>query len=130
MTVKELSQLYYLNREIEKEKNHLRELEAAATDGTTKITGMPHAAGLADKAALWSAIADARAVIEAKISLSVVEYNRLTRYIASVEDSFMRQVLTLRFVDGLSWRQVARGVGGGNTDDSVRKAVNRFLTDL
>lgn len=129
MTIKDLSQLYWLNREIEQEREHLQELEAAATNGTSKITGLPHAGAIADKAALWAAIADAQAVIEAKINLSVVEYNRLTRYIAAVDDSFMRQILTLRFVDGMSWRKVAKSVGGNNTEDGVRMAVNRFLSE-
>lgn len=127
MTVKDLSQLYWLNREIEREREHLRELEASATNGTTRITGLPHAGAMSDKTALWAAIADTRAVIEAKINLSVVEYNRLSRYIATVDDSLMRQILTLRFVEGMSWRQVARGVGGNNTEDGVRKAVKRFV---
>lgn len=45
MTKKELSQLYWLNREIEEEKRKLRELEAASTSGTAKITGLPHVSG-------------------------------------------------------------------------------------
>ena len=127
MTVKDLSQLYWLNREIEREREHLRELEASATNGTTRITGLPYAGAMSDKTALWAAIADTRAAIEAKINLSVVEYNKLSRYIATVDDSLMRQILTLRFVEGMSWRKVARSIGGGNTEDSVKQACSRFL---
>ena len=98
MTIKELSQLYHLNREIEQEKIRLQELTAAATDTSAKISGLPHVGGLSDKTAIAVQIADSRAVIEAKIALSVVEYNRLNRYINSVEDSLTRQILSLRFV--------------------------------
>ena len=49
MTLKELSQLYYLNREIEDLKNKISELEEKATDTSVKITGMPHGAGAGDK---------------------------------------------------------------------------------
>ena len=77
MTIKELSQLYWLNREIVQEKFHLYELEASATNGTARITGLPHIGNVSDKTALWAAIADTRAIIQAKINLSVVEYNRL-----------------------------------------------------
>ena len=45
MTKRELSQLYWLNREIEEDKRKLTELEAAAEGGTAKITGMPHVSG-------------------------------------------------------------------------------------
>ena len=102
MTKKELSQLYYLNHEIEQERRRLRELEAAATSVSPKITGLPHINKISDKTAIAAQIADCRAVIEAKLKLSVVEYNRLNRFIASVDDSLMRQILSLRYLHGFS----------------------------
>ena len=127
MTVKELSQLYHLNKEIEAELERLRELEEAATSTTPKITGLPHVAGIADKTAIAAQIADARDVIEAKNKLAVVEYNRLLRYIARVDDSLVRQVLSLRFVSGLSWAEVARRIGGNNTEAGVKMACYRYI---
>lgn len=128
MTIKELSQLYYLNREIEEEQSKLAELRTAATSTTARITGLPSIGSISDKTAIAAAIADAETIIRAKMELAVVEYNRLNRYIASIPDSFMRQIVRLRFVDGLTWRQVAQNIGGNNTEDGVRKAVNRFLS--
>lgn len=130
MTKKELSQLYWLNREIEKEKERLAELEAAATNTSAKISGLPHVSGISDKTAIAAQIADCKAIIEAKINLSVVEYNKLNRYIASVDDSYIRQILRMRYIFGLSWTQVAHQIGGGNTADGVRMAHNRFLSSL
>ena len=127
MTAKELSQLFYLNREIEQDKMRLAELEAAATSTTAKITGLPFVSAIADKTAIAAEIADIQAEIEAKNRLCIIEYNRLMRYIASVDDSLIRQILSLRFVNGFSWRQVAMSIGGGNTEDGVRMACNRFL---
>lgn len=127
MTKKELSQLYYLNREIEQEKQRLRELEAAATSITPRITGLPHLSGKSDKTAIAAEIADCKAVIEAKINLSIVEYNRLNRYIAGINDSLIRQILSYRYVNGLTWAAVAHCIGGNNTADSVRKLLDRFL---
>lgn len=128
MTKRELSQLYWLNREIEEDKRKLSELETAAEGGTAKITGMPHVGGngrsLENYAVL---IAEQRELIEMKIRQTIILYNRLNRYIATVPDSFMRQILTLRYVNGLSWLQVANHIGGGNTPDSVRMAHDRFL---
>ena len=126
VTKKELSQLYYLNHEIEQERRRLRELEAAATSVSPKITGLPHINKISDKTAIAAQIADCRAVIEAKLKLSVIEYNRLNRFIASVDDSLMRQILSLRYVDGFSWQRIAF-IGGGNSADSVRMLINRFL---
>lgn len=41
MTKAELSQLFYLNREIEAEKRRIAELEAKATNISANVTGMP-----------------------------------------------------------------------------------------
>lgn len=128
MTIKELSQLYYLNREIQQEQQKLAELRAAATNTTARISGLPGVGSISDKTAIAVTIADTEAVIRAKTELAVVEYNRLNRYIASIPDSFMRQIISLRFVDGLTWYQVSRKVGGNNTEDGVKKACYRFLS--
>ena len=127
MTLKELSQLYYLNREIEMDRRRLRELERetipAQSTERKKIDG-----GRADVVGLQAAeIADLRGIIEAKHQQCLYERSRLERYISGIDDSLLRQIFTYRFVNGLSWRQVAACVGGGNTDDACRKAVRRYL---
>lgn len=55
------------------------------------------------------------------------EYDRLNTYLDTVDDSFIRQIIKLRYVDGLMWFQVAHEIGGNNTDNSVRKALDRYL---
>lgn len=127
MTNRELNQLYWLNREIARDKQRLQELIAAATDTSSKITGLPHASGVSDKTALAVEIAYLKGVIESKIQQSYYEYNRLITYINSIEDSYIRQILTLRYVNGLSWQQIAHHMGGGNTADGVRMACTRYL---
>lgn len=52
--------------------------------------------------------------------------NRVEEFIASVKDSHVRRIINLRVVEGLSWNDVAR-IMGGNTEDSVRKAFERFM---
>lgn len=128
MTLKELSQLYYLNREIEMDQRRLRELEARALPGAQVITGMPHGSGVADIVGRYAAeIADLRGIIEAKHQQCLYERSRLERYIAGIDDSLLRQIFTYRFVNGLPWLQVAACIGGSNTADSVRVACNRYI---
>jgi len=128
MTKKELSQLYWLNREIEEQQQRLAELEALATNCTSRITGMPSGRGVNDKLAGYVAeIADLRGLIDLNLKKCFYELNRLTRYINSVEDSQIRQILSLRYINGLSWVQIAFALGGGNTADGVRMAHKRFL---
>ena len=129
MTVKELSQLFYLDREIKMDRRRLAELESLATSlSSPNMDGMPHAPGYGDKVARCVAeIVDLQAIIAAKQQQCLYERNRLERYIADVPDSLIRQILTLRFVDGKNWAQVAMTIGGGNTEDGVRMACYRYL---
>lgn len=128
MTLRELSQLKYLKREIAMDRQRLAELESKALPGAQVISGMPTAAGYGDKLGSYAAeIADLKAVILAKQRRCLAEQRRLEVYIASIDDSFIRQIFTLRFVNGLTWRQVARKMGGNNTTGSVKMIVRRFL---
>ena len=53
--------------------------------------------------------------------------NDVEQFISSIDDSYMRRLVTLRVIDGLSWLKVAEKMGGMNTEHSVRKAFERFL---
>jgi len=128
MHKKELSQLYFLNREIEEQQRQLEELESLAKSCTSRITGMPHARGVVDKLALYAAeIADLRGLVDLNLKKCFYELNRLNRYINSVDDSQMRMILSLRYINGLPWDQVAASISCCLSGESVRKAHDRFL---
>lgn len=128
MTLKELSQLYYLNREIEMDKRRLQELEVKALPGSQVLTGMPHTPGVKDKVGEYAAeIADLRGIIEAKHQQCLYERSRLERYISSIDDSLTRQIFTCRFINGLPWEQVAACIGGGNNAGNVKMVCYRYL---
>lgn len=126
MTLKELSQLYYLNKEIQNLKKRLEKFQSRATATNQPLTGMPHSGKTADKLATTDEIVELKNLLEWYKTKHTIEYNRLFNYIQSVPDSQLRQIMTLRFIDGYSWGKVARLVKG-NTADSCRKAVKRFL---
>lgn len=128
MTLKELSQLYYLNREIEMDKKRLLELEAQAVSCSPNLTGMPRSPGVSDRVGRYAAdIVDLKGIIEAKLQQCIYERNRLERYIAEIDDSLLRQIFTYRFINGLPWEQVAACVGGGNNAGNVRMMCYRYL---
>lgn len=128
MTLRELSQLYYLKREVAMDKERLAELEERALPGAQRLSGLPGNSGVGDKVAACAAeIADLHALIAQKIARCLAEQQRLEQYIAGIDNSFIRQIFTLRFVQGLTWRQVANKVGGRNTPDSLRMLSKRFL---
>lgn len=129
MTLKELSQLYYLNREIEADKKRLEELKLKAlSPSALSLTGMPIGGAFDSSVERYSAeIIDLEAIIAAKITQCLHQRSRLERYIADIPDSLTRQIFTLRFINGLSWENVAYSVGGGNTEGSVKMSCYRYL---
>ncbi|MBP2655616.1 MAG: hypothetical protein H6Q73_3185 [Firmicutes bacterium] len=128
MTKKELSQLYYLNREIGQLQVRLAELECLASSCTTIITGMPRASGISDKLSKYVAeIADLKSLLDLNLKKCFYELSRLNRYIQSVDDSEMRMILSLRYINGLSWNQVAASISVYASGDGVRKTHDRFL---
>lgn len=136
MTRRELSQLYYLRREINSDRERLAKLEAAATstspsNGGGGGSGTPSCrkGNWSDRTSLAVEIAALKDLIYEKICREEKELLRLMNYISGVEDSLTRQILTARFVDNLSWVAIAVRVGGGNTPEMVRKRCYRFLRD-
>lgn len=68
-----------------------------------------------------------------KSTLELLEFdllkktNEVEEFIARIGDSRIRRIINLRYIEGLSWNKVADCIGGGNTEDSVRMAFNRFM---
>ena len=129
MLGKELNRLYYLRRLIAREKERLEVLNSHLMNTGMNFSGLPRGEST-DAHRLELAVAELIAAKE-KIDKKKEEYAReqmkLEKYINSVEDLRMRYILTLRFVDMNSYRQIARKLGGGNTEDSVRMSIKRFL---
>lgn len=67
--------------------------------------------------------------IEDKYTELLELQNDVEEYIESITDSRMRRIIRMRFLDKLTWNQVADNIGGGNTEDSVRMAFNRFIEE-
>lgn len=105
MTAKELSQLYYLKKEIEMDNQRLHKL---------RLSGDPM-------------IAEYESIIKAKIQKCIEKRILLEQYIASAPDSIVRQILTYRFIDNFSWQRIAFKIGGNNTADGVRQICNRYI---
>lgn len=127
MTIKELSQLSNLRKEIKLLEYQLKRLEDMSTNITPQITGMPHASQVSDKVGNYATeIALLKDLIKKNKDEVWKEYLRLENYISSIADSLTRQIFILRFVDGLTWVQVAHRIGG-NTEGSVKATCYRYL---
>lgn len=53
--------------------------------------------------------------------------NDVQEFINDIEDSHVRRIISMRYIDGMTWRQIACNIGGGNSEDAVRKTVERYL---
>lgn len=62
--------------------------------------------------------------IEEKLDEKISE---IEEYINSIDDSQMRRMIKYKYIEELSWQQVAERMGGGNTADGCRMAVDRYL---
>ena len=128
MTKKELSQLYYLKKEIKEQQRRIAELEAVVTNCSTKITGLPSGKGISDKIGNYAAqIADLKALLDLNLKKCFYEFNRLNRYIEEVEEPLIKQIMIYRFENQMSWMQIEKAMGGKNRAESLRKKLYRYL---
>ena len=88
-----------------------------------RIEGFPYPEYSRKKSLLY-----ARKATLANLEMELLEtLNQVEEFIASVNDSRMRRIITLRFIDNLSWNKVADRIGGGNTEGSIKMAFQRFM---
>ena len=89
-----------------------------------KIEGFPYPEYTRKRTLLF-----ARKATLSELEMELLEtLNEVEEFIASINDSHMRRIVTLRVVEGLPWGKVANRMGN-NTEDSVKKAFHRFMSD-
>lgn len=134
MNKERLKQLRYLKKEIEVIKKQIDDLECTMV--TDKVTGssanFPYVArsftieGL-DKEGYNHKFKRLQNKLNRRMDELIELVEETNTFIESIDDSLTRQIITLRYVNGLAWEQVAESIGGNNTADSVRKVAERFL---
>lgn len=129
MNRRQLNQAYYLTKELEMWERKLREAEAKSI-ASPVITGMPFAntnlnSDPTSDAAIT--VAKARETVDTLRENIVRLLCEITEYIAILDDPLLRMIINYRCVEFMSWNQVAMKIGGGNTDDSVKKYFYRNI---
>ena len=88
-----------------------------------KIEGFPYPEYSRKKTLLY-----ARKATLASLEMELLEIlNQVEEFIASLDDSRMRRIISLRFIENLSWNQTAHRIGCNATADSIRMEFNRFM---
>lgn len=128
MTVKELSQLYYLKKLIQRDEQSLEQKRDNITRITPQLSGMPGKPGASDPVGdTVPDIVDLAKQIEEQKAEYDKKKAKLESYLNEIEDPQERLIFLLRFVDLKSWQEVADELGGNNTADSVKKVCYRYL---
>lgn len=128
ITKEELSQIYYLNKEVKMWQKELNRLKCQSLLKGQQLTGMPSASGTKDKVGDFATRkADIELIIEGKLKEIQIQREKIIESINNIEDSLIRQIVFYRNVSCMSWKQVALEIGGNNTENSVRMAYNRFI---
>lgn len=88
-----------------------------------KVEGFPMADYQRKKTLLY-----ARKATLSSLETEILEtLKQIEDFVSSVEDSRMRRIITLRFINNMSWNKVADQIGGGNTEGSIKMAFQRFM---
>ena len=128
MTLKELSNYYHLHGRLERNREMLSSLYAAAGLGAQVITGMPHAPGVSDSVGdLSIEIEELKSRISNLESKCAQEKKQLEAYISTIKDDQTRMIFRLRYLHCMTWRQVADSIGGRNSANSVKLICHRYL---
>lgn len=122
-----------LRRRIEKLQDNINKLEPVkdsvkgtrrdGTIGSITISGYPVPAYYRYKNQLETR----KTMLREKEKELLEMVNAVEEYITGIDDSRIRRILRYRYLDGMTWQQVAKNMGGGYTADSCRMAHNIFI---
>ena len=96
--------------------------------GATQYDGMPHAHDPSRRPENLSIVLQSRED-DVKRLEAIVERSEVgvREYIKSIEDIRTRAIFEHRFLCGMKWEDVARFIGGRNTEITVKQTCYRYL---
>jgi len=130
MTKKDLQQIRHLSSEIRILREHLREMDLQLGVGAISQDGMPKGNKIGrpveDQAIRLAETC--KLIQEQEIHLQELKLQAWA-FVQSINDSLLRQIIILRFIDGKSWFKVSEAIGGDATADGCRMTFNRANID-
>ena len=90
-----------------------------------KVEGFP----LMDYEKKKRALKKYKAKLEAMDIELLEKLNEVEDYIESIKDSRIRRIMRYRYIDNLTWQQVARRMGMNHTADGCRMTHDRFIEE-
>lgn len=112
MTKHELAQIYWLNKEIKMWTDELRSVEEQSHAKGQVMTGMPGSKRISDKVGDHATLlADIRRIIEGKLAEVQLQRLVIMKYIDSIDDSVIRQIVSRRCISCQRWGEIADELG-------------------
>lgn len=65
--------------------------------------------------------------LETQIGVLCAALAEVEEYIKNVDDDYIADMLKAHYIHGKSWTNIACYMGGGNTNESVRKQCHRYI---
>ena len=128
MTLEELNSHYDKRRQKAEAEELLAALRLEAEPGAARLTGMPHTPGVKDKVGdLGAEIADTLTYIEALEAEIEQQESEIAAFISEIKDIRTRTIFRLRFLRGLTWKEVSRVCGRFTTEKSVSDLCYKYL---
>lgn len=120
---KRLGQLKYLKGEVDMLSQRIAELMPSGRDGEGVSAGI---SGASRGEAGAEELARLRGRLTAKRARCMALIGALYAFIDDIDDSLIRQIMTYRYIDGDTWRQVAARIGERD-EQYPRRLHNRYL---
>ncbi len=121
MSIEELDMLFNLKQQLIRQTATLEHFRTVATSASPQpISPDDVAVEIVDVE---------REVSELEASVEK-ELPKIMAFIAQVPEQRIRSILRLRFVRGMTWKNVASALGGKNTEFGVRMACHRFIASI
>lgn len=130
MTKDRLQRVYHLNNEIKMWQRELDDLSNKSLTGTQNTNGIS-GNGKVDRVGEYAARkTDIEKIIEARLLELQIARDEIIRYIDDIPNSLIRQIVFYRSCSLMKWREIAKYIGEGYTEESLRQIYSRFLRRL
>ena len=130
MTKHDLQQVRFLASEVRILRERLKVMEAQIGCGALVQDGMPKGNKIGRPVENQAIrIAETITLIQTHEQEIQALRDEVWRFVSGLDDSLLRQIIILRFIDGKSWQKVADVIGGGVTADNCRMIYRRSDID-
>ena len=135
MQIEQLEQLQLLSKEIEMLEAQIKSISKTLTSDTVmgSDTNFPYVyrpisiVGV-DMVKYGNEAREIRATLTSMKGKAIELVCEIVDFMGTVDDSEMRQIMTLRYVEGYTWQQVANRLDYAD-ESTPRKKMNKYIKD-